>query len=236
MTAADLPAPAVELRPINAHAYRFARLLLRLVFDGWIHTSVSGRENMPPPGTPTLVTANHVSSLDVFAAGYAVNRPAYFVAKAEATRIPVLGPLLLACGAFPAQRDGTDMDVLRRAVLALQAGYLMGIAPEGTRSPDGRMGAYDPGFVWLAAKTRAVVVPCAIHGAWQLMPKGANYPRRGRLWIRFGAPMDLTGEGRRLPRERMAEVAEEVRSATLVLLRQLVDETGVPHPSIENGA
>ncbi len=235
MTAAEAQATTAELRPIDPRAYGLARWILRWVFDGWIHTTISGQENLPPAGTATLITANHVSSLDVFAAGYAVNRPAYFVAKAEATRIPLLGPLMLACGAFPAQRDGNDMDVLRLAVLALQGGNFMGIAPEGTRSPDGRMGPYDPGFVWLAAKTRAVVVPAAIHGAWQLMPKGANYPRRGPLWVRFGAPMDVAPEGGRLPRERMAEVAGEVRDATLALLRQLVAESGVPHPSLEDG-
>jgi 1-acyl-sn-glycerol-3-phosphate acyltransferase len=114
----------------------------------------------------------------------------------------------------------------------LESGQLMGIAPEGTRSPDGRLGDYDPGFIWLAARTGAVVVPCAIHGAWQRMPKGAQYPRPGPLWVRFGAPISLAEEGPKLPRARMAELAGEVRSRTLAMLAELAAETGVPNPAL----
>jgi 1-acyl-sn-glycerol-3-phosphate acyltransferase len=223
---------ADSLPPINLRAYRLARLILRLVFDGYIRTTVSGREHLPPPGTPTLVTANHTSSLDAFAAGYAADRPGHFVAKVEATRIPLLGPFLLACGAIPAQRDGRDMRVLRLATQALERGALMGIAPEGTRSPDGRLGDYDPGFVWLAARTGATVVPCAIHGAWQLMPKGASYPRPGRLWIRFGPGLVPAGTGERLGREDMERLAGEVRAQTLAMLGDLAAESGVPSPAL----
>jgi 1-acyl-sn-glycerol-3-phosphate acyltransferase len=111
----------------------------------------------------------------------------------------------------------------------------MGIAPEGTRSPDGRLQAFDPGFVWLAARTGAQVLPCAIHGATYLMPKGARYPRRGRLWVRFGAPRDLAAEGRRISRERMQAIADETRSVMLGLLAELARETGVPNPAVDSG-
>jgi 1-acyl-sn-glycerol-3-phosphate acyltransferase len=226
-------ATGTDFRPVDPRAYRFARLLLRLVFGGYIRTKVSGREHLPPLGTATLVTANHTSSLDVFAAGYAVDRPGHFVAKVEATRIPLFGRLLLACGAIPAARDGRDLAVLRQARAVLEHGELMGIAPEGTRSPDGRLGAYDPGFVWLASRTGATIVPCAIHGAWQLMPKGADYPRPGRLWVRFGpAIVPPSGEAE-LSREALAGLAGQVRQSTLELLGQLAAETGVPNPAVE---
>jgi 1-acyl-sn-glycerol-3-phosphate acyltransferase len=231
-TAAPVEA-AAELRPIQPLAYGLARLLLELVFRTYIRTSVSGREHLPPAGTPTLVAANHTSSLDAFAAGFAVGRPGHFIAKVEATRIPLFGPFLLACGAIPAARDGKDTQVLRAALAALEDGRLMGVAPEGTRSRDGRLGPYDPGFVWLAAKTGAVVVPCALHGAWNLMPKGAGYPRPGRMWIRFGPGLRPADEGRRLARARMDELAEEVRQRTLAMLADLVAESGVPNPAVD---
>lgn len=230
-TAAPADTP-VDLRPINPLAYGTARLALALLFRTVFRTRVSGREHLPAAGTPTLVAANHTSSLDAFAAGFAVDRPGYFIAKVEATEIPLFGPFLKACGAIPAQRDGKDTHVLRCAMAALEAGALMGVAPEGTRSPDGRVGPYDPGFIWLAAKTGAVVVPCAIHGTWQLMPKGAAYPKPGRLWVRFGPPLRPADEGRRLGRERMAELADGVRATTLGLLAELSAESGVPNPAL----
>src|SRR3990172_1379685 len=137
---------------------------------------------MPPIGTPIIVAANHTSALDVFAGGHAMHRTAHFLTKVEATRIPLFGRYLLALGAIPTQRDDRDTEALRRAMAVLERGGLLGLAPEGTRSRDGRLGEYDPGFVWLATRTGAHVVPCVIHGVYQLMPKGARLPRRGAMW------------------------------------------------------
>jgi hypothetical protein len=65
------------------------------------------------------------------------------------------------------------------------------------------------------------------------MPKGAQYPRPGRLWVRFGPARDLSGEGRRISRERMQVIADEVRAATLALLTDLARETGVSNPAVD---
>jgi 1-acyl-sn-glycerol-3-phosphate acyltransferase len=212
------------VRPVSRTAYRLAMGVLRLLFDGYLTVHVSGRAHLPSPGVPALLVANHTSALDVFAAGYALGRPAYFLAKQEATEMPLLGPWLLAVGAVPARRDQRDTEALRALMTVLRAGHLVGLAPEGTRSTDGIVGEYDPGFVWLAAKTDALVVPCAIHGARELMPRGARWPRRGHLWVRFGEPRSLAQEGRRPSRERMEAIAAEVRAETVALLDDLAAE------------
>lgn len=219
------------LRPIDPRSYKFVRLLLRLVFDGYIRTHVSGRENLPAPGTPVIVATNHASNLDVFAAGHALARPGYFLSKVEATRLPVFGRLLLSVGAIPANRDRRDTQALRLMTAALEAGNLLGVAPEGTRSPDGTLQAFDPGFIWLAMRTGAKVVPVAIHGTHALLPKGARCPRRGHLWIRFGAPMDVAGEGRPGRAEIEAQ-ANAVRHEVLAMLAALAAESGVSNPAV----
>lgn len=226
---------AVSPVPRDGPAYRLAFALLRVVFEGYFTTHVSGREHVPPAGEPTLLVANHTSGIDVFLAGHALHRPASFLAKVEATRFPLFGRYLLALGAIPTNRDRQDTEALRRMMAALRAGGTAGLAPEGTRSPDGTLRAYDPGFVWLASRTGAAVLPCAIHGAYQLMPKEARLPRRGPLWVRFGPPLSFEAEGRRIPRERMRALADEVRDRTLAMLADLVAETGVPHPAVGAG-
>jgi 1-acyl-sn-glycerol-3-phosphate acyltransferase len=212
-------------------SYRFAFLLLDAIFEHYLKCHVSGRDHLPPPGIATLLAPNHTSSIDVPACGYALARPGRFLAKAEATRVPIVGPFLLSVGAIPARRDRQDTEALRQAMDVLASGGLMGIAPEGTRSPDGRLGPYDPGFVWLALRTGAAVVPVAIHGAYRLMPRNARLPRRGELWVRFGEPISFEGDGRRASRARRQELADEVRARTSALLDELAIESGVPRPA-----
>jgi 1-acyl-sn-glycerol-3-phosphate acyltransferase len=219
------------LRPINPTTRKIADMLLWLVFDVYIRTHVSGAEHLPSPGVATLVAVNHTSNLDVFAVGHAIPRRGYFLTKVEATRIPIFGRFLLTVGAIPANRDRHDDQALRQMRAVLHGGGLLGIAPEGTRSADGRIGAFDPGFVWLAARTGALVVPTAIHGADALMPRGAKGIRRGDLWLRFGEPISYAEEGR-ASRERLAELAEALRQRILGMLAELSAETGVPSPAL----
>jgi 1-acyl-sn-glycerol-3-phosphate acyltransferase len=213
-------------------AYRVALGLLRGFFGGgWITCHVSGREHLPPPGSPAITPINHSSALDV-CAGYVVNRPGYYAIKRESTEVPILGPFLQRMGGIAIQRDEQDTEALRQMREVLRAGHILGIAPEGTRSRTGRVGRYDPGFVWLAARTGAVVVPIALHGAGRLLPKGARFPRRGEIWARVGEPISFEAEGRRISRERMQVLADEVRDRTLAMLRELVAESGVPNPAL----
>lgn len=224
-----------EPRPIDERNFRLAMRLLGLFFEHYLKARVSGREHLPPPGLPTIIVANHSSTLDVFAMGYALHRPGYFIAKAEATRVPLFGRFILSVGAVPANRDQRDTAALKAVLKVLKAGGTVGLAPEGTRSRDGRLGDYDPGFIWLALHGGARVVPAAIHGAWALMPRGARWPRRGSLWIRFGPALDLSSAGR-LPRERQVALAAELRGRTLAMLGDLAAESGLPSPALAGGA
>jgi 1-acyl-sn-glycerol-3-phosphate acyltransferase len=210
----------------SAVAYRVTFAFLRTVFQGYFRTQVVGRENLPPRGIPTIVVVNHASALDVPVMGYAVGREGHFLAKEEATRAPLMGWYLRSVGAIPTRRDGQDTPALRATLEALQSGDLVGLAPEGTRSLDGSLGAYDPGFVWLAARTGAFVVPCAVYGARELMPKGALLPHPGTIRVRIGEPMHVADRGQRLSRAAMEEVARSVRSRTLEMLACMAHEAG----------
>lgn len=228
--------PKPEVREISERTYRVAHLLAAPVFRAYFRVRISGIENLPSPGQATILTVNHTSALDMFAIGYALGRPSYFIAKLEATRWPLIGPFFLNVGAIPARRDGRDTDVLRRMLKLLRQGALVGVAPEGTRSNDGRLQPFDPGFVWLAVRTGATILPGAVHGAYALMPPHARLPRPGPLWVRFGEPIRFEGEARRVDRERLAELATEVRARTLELLNEMAAESGIPCPGPEEEA
>ncbi|MCB0216359.1 MAG: 1-acyl-sn-glycerol-3-phosphate acyltransferase [Caldilineae bacterium] len=231
VTAKPDPSPSGGAHPINPRAYRATMVVLNRFFRYYVRTRVDGQSQLPAEG-PLLVPLNHSSNLDAFVTGFALQRPAHFLLKVESTELPLIGRWLKSVGGIPAKRDKQDNLALREMMAVLKAGGLLGMTPEGTRSLDGRMLPYDPGFAWLALRTGATVVPLAIHGTHAIWPKGALFPRPGRVWCRFGEPFDWSGEGR-ASKERLAELAEDVRQRTLGLLAELAVESGLPSPAVE---
>lgn len=222
--------PALDVPPTSPAAYAVAFWILRRLFDDWIDAEVLGREHLPPSGTASIVTINHSSALD-YLGGHAVGRPGYYAIKREAADYPLTGRLVRATGGIPIKRDQQDNEALRAMRAVLRAGHVLGIAPEGTRSRDGTLGPFDPGFAWLAARTGTVVVPLAIHGTHRLLPRGRLIPRRGRIWAKFGAPMPPPAG--RPSRETLAAFADAVRERMLDLLAELAEMSGVPSPAVD---
>jgi len=219
-----------DLPPTSPAAYAIAFWILRKLFDGWIDAQVLGRQNLPPPGTAAIVAINHSSALD-YVGGHAVGRPGYYAIKREAAEYPLTGRLVRATGGIPIKRDQQDNEALRAMRAVLRAGHVLGIAPEGTRSRDGTLAPFDPGFAWLASRTGTVVVPLAIHGTHRLLPRGRLFPRRGRIWAKFGEPMAPPGV--RPSREELAAFADAVRERLLALLAELETLSGVESPAVE---
>ncbi|MCA8957401.1 MAG: 1-acyl-sn-glycerol-3-phosphate acyltransferase, partial [Planctomycetes bacterium] len=82
-----------------------------------------------------------------------------------------------------------------RALLR-RPGNVLILFPEGTRSRDGAMGAFQPGIGMVVAGTEVPVVPCRIEGAHRAWPKGAWWPRPRKLTVCFGAPLSFAARGR----------------------------------------
>lgn len=142
---------------------------------------VQGLENIPATG-PVLLCVNHISAVDPPAVGAIVGRHVHFMAKQEL--FSYLGWLLPSIGAFPVNRDVRDASAVRQALRLLRAGRVVGLFPEGHRQPPGRLGEPRPGSGSLIAHAGGAVVPVAIRGPWRLF---------GRVDMRFGEPLDLTG-------------------------------------------
>lgn len=143
-----------------------------------MRVEVHGREHVPPPGTPLVVAAKHVTGLDPFLVARALppGRFLQFMAKKELFG-PVVGPIISAGGSFPVDRETNDVGAIRTSLRILARGGTVGIFPQGTRGGQELHG----GVALIAAKARAPILPVGIS-------------RQGRRWVvRFGEPMPARG-------------------------------------------
>ncbi len=188
--------------------YWLAWGLLRLVATLFLRWRVDGAENVPPGG-PALLAINHVSAVDPLLSGIGTRRKVHFMAKEELFRRPALGWLLRRLGAFPVRRGEGDRQAIKEALALLAAGEVVGIFPEGTRSPDGRLQQAQTGIAFLAKRGRAAVVPVAISGSEAILPKGAHFPRPARVRVLMGHPL-YPPESAEASHEQLRRFADEV--------------------------
>jgi len=176
-----------------------------------------GLEHVPTRG-PAILASNHLSFMDSVFLPAMIDRPVYFLGKSDyftGWQRHVFEGL----GVMPVYRQGGDAAEasLRMGEVVLEAGHLLGIYPEGTRSPDGRLYRGRTGLVRLALHTGAPVLPVAMIGTDAVLPTGARVPRMRRVGIRMGAPMDFAARYRGREHDRFA-----IRSATDELMYELM--------------
>jgi 1-acyl-sn-glycerol-3-phosphate acyltransferase len=171
-----------------------------------------GEENVPAEGA-AVVAANHPSYLDPVLLSLQVARPIHFMAWDALFKVPLLGAVMRALGAFPVDtRRGKGRDAYDKARALLEAGEVVGLFPEGKRSRTGWMEpALREGAARLARETGAPVVPASITGAFRAWPHYQALPRPGRVRVRFHEPID-SRPFRDLPEQQgLGELLAEIR-------------------------
>jgi 1-acyl-sn-glycerol-3-phosphate acyltransferase len=169
--------------------------VLRLLFRPW----AEGTENVPREG-PAILASNHLSFSDHFFAPLPLPRKVVFLAKSEYFTGRGLKGLLSRAffsgvGQIPVDRSGgaASERALRTGLRVLAAGQLLGIYPEGTRTPDGRLFRGKTGVARLALEARVPVIPTAMIGGFEFQPPGRVTPRLTiRPGVRFGKPLDFS--------------------------------------------
>ncbi len=168
-----------------------AKLLYRL--------RTEGRHNVPMQG-PVVVVANHQSHFDPPFIGGATRRQLSYMARDTLFQGP-FGWLIRLYDAVPVDRDGSGLAGIRAMLRRLKQGGALVLFPEGTRSPDGQLQPLLPGFIALARRSKAVIVPIAFDGPHEIWPKGAKFPRLfGRAAMHYGEPLSP---------ETIAELSDE---------------------------
>ena len=148
---------------------------------------LEGRENVPETG-PLIYVCNHQSHFDPPLVGVLVaDRPCAFLARASLFKFRPFGWFIRTLNAIPLHRGQSSGGALRAAVAELEAGRCVLLFPEGTRTHDGAIGRFKPGFTFLAKRTGAMVVPVAVEGAREVWPRQRRFPR---LWGRIALKAD----------------------------------------------
>ncbi|MBM3152355.1 MAG: 1-acyl-sn-glycerol-3-phosphate acyltransferase [Chloroflexi bacterium] len=163
----------------------FAIGLVRAAFRLLMALEVEGLENLPASGG-AVVAANHLTTFDIFPLQIALPRPIFYMGKAELFNNPLIHFFFRNMGAFPVFRGERDEWAIRHAQRVLEAGQVLGMFPEGTRSHGRGLKVAKTGAARLAIAAGCPIIPVAVDGR---EPFFKRFPRRTRVRIRVCAPI-----------------------------------------------
>ena len=205
--------------------YRVTWRLVRMLVPFFGGVTIRGAENIPTEG-PAILACNHAAHVDPPYLSQVMGRQLHMMAKEELFRVPLLGRYIRALAAFPVKRGTADRAALREAMERLKQGHILGIFPEGTRSPDGRLGPAEKGFALIARQTGAPIVPVAMEGTNHILPKGKTWPRRHHVWITVGPPFTAQEVIAAHPGEK--DPLNIIGEATMAAIAGLMGGEGIP--------
>lgn len=169
--------------------YRAMRLLSALP-RAYFRLRVEGAARVPADG-PCIIAANHASYLDPVVLWMACPRHIRYIVDREQYQRWLVHWVAMRAEAIPVENNPRDLGSLRRALLALKQGALLGIFPEGGRSGDGSLKTGKPGAVLLALRAGVPLLPAGIVGAFKAYSRHQRFPRPKPVLVRFGEPIAL---------------------------------------------
>lgn len=192
---------------------------------------IEGADNVPNEGR-AIIASNHLSFMDHIFVAVAIDRPIYFLSKAEHFENPVKAFLFDKFNVIPLERGEGDKEAFHKSIQVLEDGNLFGIYPEGTRSPDGRLYKGHTGVARLALTTKSPIIPAAMINTDAVLPKGDLIPSLESAAVRFGEPLyfdEFYGQ------QNDKKVARQVTDQVMHTLEELGEQEYVdkyaPHPA-----
>lgn len=190
-----------------------------------VDVRVEGGENIAVD-RPQIIVSNHQSWYDVWVLGTEVRKRYYFVAKKELGTIPLFGRAWKSAGHISVDRSDSASAIrsLQQAGVQLREenGAVI-IFPEGTRSTDGRLGRFKKGAFRLALITGVEIVPVAVIGSGEVLPKDGWRVRPGTITVRIGEPIRVQEDPDASPSPLLEQVRGRIRD--LQQARPLVART-----------
>jgi 1-acyl-sn-glycerol-3-phosphate acyltransferase len=197
--------------------------ILRVLFRPW----VEGVENIPPGGA-AILASNHLSFSDSIFLPLVVPRRVTFLAKSDyftgrGFKGRATAAFFRGVGQLSVDRSGggAGKAAVDSGLRVLRRGELLGIYPEGTRSPDGRLYRGRTGVARMALEAGCPVLPVAMIGTDKAQPAGKRVPKIMRIGVRIGKPLDFSRyEGMESDRFVLRSITDEVMYELMVLSRQ----------------
>jgi 1-acyl-sn-glycerol-3-phosphate acyltransferase len=205
-------------------AYWALKIVMTPVLWVIFRVRAEGTSNVPRRG-PAILASNHQSFVDSVFLPLVVRRRVTFVAKAEYFESWKTAWFFRAVGMIPLKREGgsASQRALAAAAEVLNSGGLLGIYPEGTRSPDGRLYRGHTGVARLSIQCQAPVIPVAQFGTAAVQPIGAMWPKLfRRVAVKMGQPLHWEGEST----EGGAPGASDQREFTNEIMRAIQQLSG----------
>lgn len=168
--------------------YATVRTAIHAIFRLLFTVEYYGVENVPSSG-PVIVAGNHPSYLDPVLVILPLDRRVFFMAWDKLFRVPVLGAVLRAFGAFPVRLGTRDPNAYGAALDVLQSGKALGIFPEAGRSAAGPMNPLKTGTARLALEAGAPIVPVTITGAFDAWPSSRRLPWPRKITVKYHEPI-----------------------------------------------
>ncbi len=201
-------------------AYRLLKSFLIPLLMLLFRPKVTGLRNVPTNGA-VIIASNHLSFSDSIFMPLVVPRNVTFLAKSEYFTSPGLAGFIkkltfIALGQVPIDRSGGKRSeaALLTGLRLLKEGHCIGIYPEGTRSPDGRLYKGRTGIARLAIESGAPIIPVAMFNTAEIQPTGQVVPKVRRVEMVFGEAIYLDGDStdlallRTLTNQLMEKIAQ----------------------------
>lgn len=162
--------------------YKFARNILTIIFKLIYRVNIYNIDNIPLKGN-IIICSNHISNLDPITLAVSVPRQVHFMAKKELFKNKLLGRILKEVGAFPVDRQGTDLSAIKKSLKVLKDDNALGIFPEGTRVKKKEESKVKPGIAMISIKSKSPIIPIYIKSTYKLFTK---------IDVFIGSPIDLS--------------------------------------------
>jgi cytidylate kinase len=169
--------------------YWVARFGCQVFCAAFFRLRIHGRENVPRSGA-YILAGNHQSYLDPVFCGVGIRRRLTFVARDTLFRYKLFAWLIHSLNAIPIERGKPDVSAIKAFIARLRKGEAVCLYPEATRTYDGRIIPFKPGFGLLCRRAKAAVVPVLVDGAFECWPRQRKFFAPGRVTIWYGKTLD----------------------------------------------
>jgi len=172
--------------------WRFCRGIAYIGCTVMFDYKAYGVKNVPRTGG-ALMISNHQSYLDPVLLGLNLPRPLSYLAKSELFKNKFLAWLITELRAFPVRQGRGDKAAIEETIRRLREGHMLNIFPEGTRTPDGKIGEMQRGAALVVRRAGVPIVPVAIHGSYEAWPTGQKIFRSRPVRVLYGKPLNVDG-------------------------------------------